>query len=207
MRPYPMKRRADGFPSHVVPKCRTNLPRAVPCDDPAPQHPAPDGLYAVETGLRADTGAGVWESHENGVRISAKMEQAARFLDEAPAERSVSSALVRGWRRCCPRCGAGPLYQGYLKVRDGCPACGQDLFHHRADDGPAYLTILIVGHLMAPLLLYSFVHWRPEPMVLATVFSLCTVALSLFLLPRLKGALIGLQWAKRMHGFGQERDH
>jgi uncharacterized protein (DUF983 family) len=29
-----------------------------------------------------------------------------------------------------------------------------------------------------------------------------TVAMSLFLLPRLKGALVAIQWAKRMHGFG-----
>jgi uncharacterized protein (DUF983 family) len=76
------------------------------------------------------------------------------------------------------------------------------LHHHRADDGPAYLTILIVGHLMAPLLLFVFVEMRPDPLVLASIFSVGTVALSLYLLPRLKGALIGIQWARRMHGFG-----
>jgi len=118
-------------------------------------------------------------------------------------DRPLGPALRRGWQRRCPNCGAGPLLRGYLKVRDACPVCGEDLHHQRADDGPAYLTILIVGHLMAPLLLYSFSHWRPEPLVLATVFSVGTVALSLFLLPRLKGALVALQWAKRMHGFGE----
>lgn len=92
--------------------------------------------------------------------------------------------------------------RGYLAVRDNCPVCGEDLHHHRADDGPAYLTILIVGHLMAPLLFWSFVRWRPDPMTLFAVFAVATVALSLFLLPRLKGALVALQWAKRMHGFG-----
>lgn len=95
------------------------------------------------------------------------------------------------------------MLRGYLKVRDTCPVCSEELSHHRADDGPAYLTILIVGHLMAPLLLFSFTHWRPEPLVLASVFSVGTVGLSLFLLPRLKGALVALQWAKRMHGFGR----
>lgn len=79
--------------------------------------------------------------------------------------------------------------------------CGQDLSGHRADDGPAYLTILIVGHLMAPLLHIAFVHWRPEPLVLATVFSIGCIALSLYLLPRLKGVVIAVQWAKQMHGF------
>ena len=116
--------------------------------------------------------------------------------------RPLRPALLRGWRRKCPNCGKGPLMRSYLKVRDACPVCGEELYHHRADDGPAYLTILFVGHLMAPLILWSFVTFRPEPMVLATIFTVGCVALSLYLLPRLKGAIVGLQWAKRMHGFG-----
>jgi uncharacterized protein (DUF983 family) len=96
------------------------------------------------------------------------------------------------------------MMTGYLSVRQSCAVCGEDLHHHRADDGPAYLTILIVGHLMAPLLLASFVHWRPEPMVMIAVFGVGVVALSLYLLPRLKGAMVAFQWAKRMHGFGAE---
>ena len=94
------------------------------------------------------------------------------------------------------------MLRGYLQVRETCPVCGEHLHHHRADDGPAYLTILIVGHLMAPLIIIVFAQWRPEPLVLATLFSVGTVALSLFLLPRLKGAMVAMQWARRMHGFG-----
>ncbi len=94
------------------------------------------------------------------------------------------------------------MLSGYLKVRESCPVCGEVLLHHRADDGPAYLTILIVGHVMAPLILWAFVHYRPEPLVLFSIFSVGTIALSLYLLPRLKGAMVALQWAKRMHGFG-----
>lgn len=95
------------------------------------------------------------------------------------------------------------MMRSYLKVRDTCPICGEELHHHRADDGPAYLTLLIVGHLMAPLIIWAFTALRPDPMVLATVFTIGCVALSLYLLPRLKGAIVGLQWAKRMHGFGK----
>ena len=119
-------------------------------------------------------------------------------------ERPVKPAMLRGWRRRCPNCGAGPMFRGYLKVREACPVCGQELHHHRADDGPAYLTILIVGHLLAPALMFTFVKFRPEPMVMITGFTIGTVALSLYLLPRLKGALVGLQWANRMHGFAAE---
>ena len=79
------------------------------------------------------------------------------------------------------------MMRGYLKVRDACPVCSEDLHHQRADDGPAYLTILIVGHLMAPLMLFVFTKFRPDPLIAASVFSIGCVALSLFLLPRLKG--------------------
>ncbi|MEP3635635.1 MAG: DUF983 domain-containing protein [Paracoccaceae bacterium] len=116
-------------------------------------------------------------------------------------ERPLKRALFNGWRRRCPKCGQGPLLRGYLKVRDDCPVCRQEFHHHRADDGPAYLTILLVGHLIIPVLHYSFVTWRPEPLVLFTIFAVGSVALSLYLLPRLKGAVIGFQWARGMHGF------
>lgn len=94
------------------------------------------------------------------------------------------------------------MLRGYLKVRDTCPVCHEELHHHRADDGPAYLTILIVGHIMAPMIHWVFVSFRPDPLIMASIFSVGCVALSLFLLPRLKGAIVALQWAKRMHGFG-----
>ena len=118
------------------------------------------------------------------------------------AERDAKRAMWAGWRRKCPACGDGQLMGGYLQVNDTCPECGTELHHHRADDGPAYLTILFVGHLMAPLLLIVFEVWRPQPLVLFAIFAVGTVALSLYLLPRLKGAMVGLQWAKRMYGFG-----
>jgi uncharacterized protein (DUF983 family) len=76
------------------------------------------------------------------------------------------------------------------------------LHHHRADDGPAYLTLLIVGHLMAPMLLFVFTTWEPEPLVLFSIFAVGCVALSLYLLPRLKGAIVAFQWSRFMHGFG-----
>ena len=123
-----------------------------------------------------------------------------------PEERPLALALGRGWRCRCPNCGAGPMLYSYLKVRDNCAVCGEALYHQQADDGPAYLTILIVGHILAPLIYYVFVHYRPDPLVLASIFTTLTVALALFLLPRLKGMLVALQWAKRMHGFGTTPD-
>ncbi|MBY6153519.1 DUF983 domain-containing protein [Vannielia litorea] len=134
------------------------------------------------------------------------MSSESALADPAMIEdRDAKTAMIRGWRRRCPCCGNGPMMAGYLKVRDTCPVCEEDLHHQRADDGPAYLTILIVGHLLAPLILYVYTAFRPDPLILATGFSVGCVALSLYLLPRLKGLMVGLQWAKRMHGFGGER--
>lgn len=120
-------------------------------------------------------------------------------------QRPIRVALTRGWRRRCPRCGKGRLLETYLKIAQSCPVCKLNYSHQRADDGPAYLTILIVGHLMAPLLHVSFVIWRPEPMVLFTIFAVGCVSLSLYLLPRIKGAIVAFQWARHMGGFGKAR--
>ncbi len=116
-------------------------------------------------------------------------------------DRPLRPAMWRGLRCRCPNCGAGPMLKGYLKVRDNCVVCDEALHHHRADDGPAYLAILIVGHIMAPSIFWAFVKFRPDPATLATVFTIGCVSLALFLLPRLKGMIVAIQWAKRMHGF------
>lgn len=123
------------------------------------------------------------------------------------AERPVKQALLRGWRRRCPHCGKGPLLSGYLKVADHCSVCGEEFHHQRADDGPAYLTILIVGHIMGVAIHFTYSTLRPDPLVMATLLSVFCVALSLYLLPRVKGAFVALQWARRMHGFGNKAEN
>lgn len=122
--------------------------------------------------------------------------------DETTQEdRPVRRSLLRGWRRKCPNCGSGPMMKGFLNVRSHCSVCGQELMHHRADDGPAYLTILATGHMLVPFIHVIYSNFRPEPVVMATGFSIAAVVIGLYLLPRFKGAIVALQWAKRMHGF------
>lgn len=123
--------------------------------------------------------------------------------ENAPAKVKIRPTMLRGWRNTCPNCGSGRILKGYLQVAPHCTVCRQDLSGYKADDGPAYLTILIVGHLMAPLLHFSFVTWRPEPLVLFSIFAVGCVALSLYLLPRFKGAIIGFKWAKHMNEGGK----
>ncbi|WP_420861028.1 DUF983 domain-containing protein [Algirhabdus cladophorae] len=117
--------------------------------------------------------------------------------------RPMGQAVLRGFQCKCPNCGSGPLLKGYLTLREECTVCRQDLTPARADDGPAYLTILLVGHILAPLLHVFFTTFRPEPMVMASLFGVLAVGLSLFLLPRLKGVVVAIQWARYMHGFGR----
>jgi len=122
---------------------------------------------------------------------------------EQNAERPMKQAMMRGWRRKCPNCGSGAMMRSYLKTRGHCSVCSEEFHHHRADDGPAYVTILLIGHILAPLILYVYSNFRPDPFTLAVVFSIGFTALALFLLPRFKGMFVAIQWAKRMHGFGE----
>tara|TARA_R110002051_G_scaffold74641_3_gene135964 strand:+ start:3445 stop:3828 length:384 start_codon:yes stop_codon:yes gene_type:complete len=117
-------------------------------------------------------------------------------------DRPTKPAMLRGFRRKCPNCGQGNLFTSYLKVADSCNVCSEELRHHRADDGPAYLTILIVGHLLAPLIHIVWTNFRPEPLVMIAIFTTFSVSVSLLLLPRLKGLVVAIQWSRRMHGFG-----
>jgi uncharacterized protein (DUF983 family) len=121
-------------------------------------------------------------------------------ISTPPTERPFWPAVRRGWRGRCPNCGEGRVLKGYLKLETECGHCGLDLTKSRADDGPAYLTILVVGHLAVAAMMHVFIAYRPEPWVMAVGFLIFATVLSLILLPRFKGVFVGIQWAKRMHG-------
>lgn len=125
-------------------------------------------------------------------------------MSDVVEEREMKPAMWRGLKRKCPNCGQESLFAGYLKTADSCSHCGQDFTAHRADDGPAYLTILVVGHIIGFAMHFIWSAYRPDPLTMALVLTAGSVALSLWLLPRLKGMIIAIQWAKRMHGFGKE---
>jgi uncharacterized protein (DUF983 family) len=120
--------------------------------------------------------------------------------------RDVWRSLWRGFVGRCPNCGKGRLFRRYLKVSDACPVCGEDLHHQRADDAPAYFTIVIVGHFVVGGVLWMERAYSPASWVQAAVWLPLTLGCTLWLLPRVKGALVGLQWALRMHGFGGVAD-
>ena len=118
-------------------------------------------------------------------------------------KRDLWTAMKRGFRCRCPRCGEGKLFRAFLKVDNNCSACGLDFTPHRADDLPAYLVIIIVGHIIVPMILWIETDYAPSvPLQLAVYLPLTLIA-SLALLQPVKGAVVGLQWALRMHGFDE----
>jgi uncharacterized protein (DUF983 family) len=125
------------------------------------------------------------------------------ILSEAvDSDRNVWLAMKHGWATACPNCGDGRLYGKYLKVNDTCAKCGTELFHQRADDAPPYFVMTITAHIVVGGILVLERLFSPPTWVQLVIWLPVLAALSLWLLPRVKGALIGYQWALRMHGFG-----
>jgi uncharacterized protein (DUF983 family) len=116
-------------------------------------------------------------------------------------KRNVWTALRRGFRGRCPRCGEGKLFRAFLKTADQCSVCGQDFTGHQADDLPAYLVIIIMGHIVVPLALVIETNYSPPVALQLSIYLPLTLFGSLALLQPVKGAVVGLQWALRMHGF------
>ncbi len=124
-----------------------------------------------------------------------------------PAEaRSVWQAMGRGFLGRCPHCGKGKIFGKFLKVADSCDVCGEEFHHHRADDLPAYLVIFIVGHIvvggfMGMERVIELSTWEH-----LAIWVPVTLIMTLGLLQPVKGAVVGLQWALRMHGFSGKPD-
>ena len=116
-------------------------------------------------------------------------------------ERNTRQAAIRGFMLRCPSCGVGKTLHKYLKVRDKCSHCGIALHHAKVDDGPAYFTLMVVVAIIFPLFAVIYYNSDPNPLVVALSLMSAATALALWLLPRMKGVFIGLQWAARLHGF------
>ncbi|WP_173931597.1 DUF983 domain-containing protein [Chelativorans sp. Marseille-P2723] len=123
-----------------------------------------------------------------------------------PGQRHVLEAMRRGFLSRCPQCGRGRLFRAFLKISDRCPDCGEELHHHRADDLPAYLVIVIVGHIVVGAFLGVDAATNWSYWFHLAIWAPATLLFSLLLIGPVKGAVVGLQWALRMHGFGGERD-
>jgi uncharacterized protein (DUF983 family) len=116
-----------------------------------------------------------------------------------------SQALLRGVRSRCPRCGEGQLFRKWLKPRERCPVCTMDLTPQRADDLPAYIAMIVTGHLMAPLIIMLSADFGMSPVAMIAILVPLAVAMMLGMLQPAKGGVIAVQWWFGMHGFVKER--
>ena len=117
-------------------------------------------------------------------------------IDSAAAEpsadkRPVWRSLGLGLSGLCPHCGSGALFSSYLEV----------VYHHRADEAPPYFTMFLIGHVVLPLALIAEHLWHPTILVHLSLWVPLAIIMTVMILPKVKGAVVALQWALRMHGF------
>lgn len=101
-------------------------------------------------------------------------------------------AMARGASGRCPACGEAPLFAGFLRVRERCPACDAPLGEVPADDAPPYFTIFIVAHVVIGLLVVVEQLWAPPLWIYAATFVPFTLVLTFGLMRPVKGATLGL---------------
>jgi uncharacterized protein (DUF983 family) len=118
---------------------------------------------------------------------------------------SLPKAMMRGFAMKCPNCGRGHLFGRFLKVADHCDVCGEDFTPQRADDFPAYLVIVVVGHIVVPALLWMEMTYAPPAWLQLAIWLPVTLFGALGLLQPTKGAIVGLQWQLGMEGFATSR--
>jgi uncharacterized protein (DUF983 family) len=116
-------------------------------------------------------------------------------------DRPFGPALRHALRCRCPACGNAPLFSGFLTPAENCPACGQGWQNHRADDFPAYIVILLLGHLLVPIMIEVNMAFAIPMGVQIALWPAIGLALCLLMIRPAKAAVIAYQWSRRMHGF------
>lgn len=99
-----------------------------------------------------------------------------------------------GLQGCCPRCGQGKLFDGFLKVKPACANCDLDLAFADSGDGPVVFVILIVGFIVVGAALWAEVNINPPLWLHFLLWIPLACGLSLALMRMLKGVLINLQY-------------
>ena len=110
-------------------------------------------------------------------------------------DQKVKTAIRRGFLGRCPNCGRGRLFSGFLRITAECAVCSEPLSLYRTADGPAFATVTIIGFLLIPILGFSYVRFRPDPLHLALAVAAAVTVLTLGILRISKGMFVGYLWA------------
>ena len=121
----------------------------------------------------------------------------------ASAQRDTKQAILLGLAGRCPHCGKGHLFDGGLRSVESCSVCHEDLTPQRADDFPAYLVILVLGHVLVPIVVGVNMAWDLPVAPQMIGWSVLAALIAVLMIRPAKGAVIGAQWALRMGGFGK----
>ncbi len=115
--------------------------------------------------------------------------------EESIVPRDTWLAVRRGLRLRCPACGEGRLLSGFLRPAAECSGCGLATGEIRADDGPAWATILILGHLVSPVFFVFATQDAQTSMIAFFAISALVLGVTALVLPRMKGLFVALIWA------------
>ena len=110
------------------------------------------------------------------------------------ADPSAPSPLVTGLKGCCPSCGKGRLFAGYLALRPRCETCSLDFAFADSGDGPAFFVMSIVGIVVVALALWVEFAYEPPLWLHMVMWSTLAIVLSLALVRPAKGLMVALQY-------------
>jgi uncharacterized protein (DUF983 family) len=126
---------------------------------------------------------------------------AARFISRGEAMEQDRAhfppidPVQAGLKGCCPRCGEGRLFSGFLTIAERCGVCRLDYSFADAGDGPAVFVILIIGFVVAGLALWFDVTADPPLWLHFILWGPLALLLSLGALHLMKDVLITLQYS------------
>ncbi len=97
----------------------------------------------------------------------------------------------------CPRCGNAPLFDGYLKLKPACTACGLNYAFADSGDAPAVFIMLGGGAFIVGLALFLEVNYAPPIWLTMAICLPLGAVMCLGLLRPLKAAMIHRQYATK----------
>ena len=112
--------------------------------------------------------------------------------------RSIPAVLLSGILKKCPNCAKGNVYSKYLKVNDYCKKCNEEFHSYRTDDFGPWLSIIIAGHIIVPLVLAVEQNYALDLWLQAIIWIPLTILTVLFLLPISKSICLSILWRLKM---------
>jgi uncharacterized protein (DUF983 family) len=104
--------------------------------------------------------------------------------------------LAQAIKGCCPRCGEGALFAGWVSFAPRCSRCGLDFTAFNVGDGPAAFLILIVGTLVTVLALTLELSASPPWWLHLLLWTPLTLVLVIGSLRIAKAALLAVEYRR-----------